>query len=179
MTQWGGGLGNDTLVGGAGKDSLNGNHGIDTADYSDKTSAVSVTLNGATAATVTLGGVAEDSIQNIENLIGGSAADYLNGDSLANILNGGSGNDILVGGLGNDTYVINTLADVVTEKSGEGTDLIQSAISYSLLDTDGAGAYGGNVENLQLTGAAMHQRHRKCPRQPHLRQRRGQQHRRR
>ncbi|MBK8117269.1 MAG: hypothetical protein IPK44_23555 [Candidatus Accumulibacter sp.] len=150
----GGGLGNDTLVGGAGKDSLNGNHGIDTADYSDKTSAVSVTLNGATAATVTLGGVAEDSIQNIENLIGGSAADYLNGDSLANILNGGSGNDILVGGLGNDTYLINTLSDVVTEKSGEGTDLIQSAISYSLIDTDGAGANGGNVENLQLTGAA-------------------------
>ena len=95
----------NVFKGGVGKDVLNGNGGIDTADYSDKTSAVTVTLNGATAASVTVGGVVEDSIKNIENLIGGSAADTFSGDSLANILNGGSGNDTLIGGIGKDTLV--------------------------------------------------------------------------
>ena len=63
--------GNDNLVGGLGNDTLDGGAGIDTADYRDKTTAVSVTLNGATNATVKVGGVAEDTIRNIENVIGG------------------------------------------------------------------------------------------------------------
>ena len=59
--------GNDILKGGGGNDVLDGGTGIDRADYSDKTAAVSVTLNGATNATVKVGGVAEDTIRNIEN----------------------------------------------------------------------------------------------------------------
>ena len=95
--------GNDVLIGGAGKDTLDGGFGIDTADYSDKTTSVVVTLNGATNATVTIGGVAEDTIRNIENITGGSAADTLTGDGLTNIIKGGAGNDILDGGAGIDT----------------------------------------------------------------------------
>ena len=81
-----GGAGNDVLKGGGGNDVLDGGAGIDTADYSDKTAAVAVTLNGATNATVTVGGVAEDTIRNIENVIGGSGNDTLTGDGLANVL---------------------------------------------------------------------------------------------
>ncbi|WP_162245457.1 calcium-binding protein, partial [Methylobacterium sp. Leaf466] len=88
--------------GGLGADTLNGGVGLDTADYGDKTTAVVVTLNGAMAVNVIVGGAAEDTIQNIENLIGGSSNDTLTGDGLANILTGGLGNDILRGGLGND-----------------------------------------------------------------------------
>ena len=54
----------------------------------DKTAAVSVTLNGATNAIVTVGGVAEDTIRNIENVQGGSGNDTLIGDGLANKLCG-------------------------------------------------------------------------------------------
>ena len=54
----------------------------------------SVTLNGATNATVTVGGVAEDTIRNIENVTGGSGDDTLTGDGLANVLSGGAGNDV-------------------------------------------------------------------------------------
>ena len=111
----------NVFKGGAGKDVLNGNGGIDTADYSDKTSAISVTLNGATAASVSVGGVVEDSIRNIENLIGGSAADTFNGDSLANVLNGGSGNDNLSGGNGDDTLVGGLGKDTLT--GGTGNDI--------------------------------------------------------
>ena len=41
-----------------------------------------MTLNGGHFVTVTVGGVAEDTIKNIENVYGGSGADTLTGDSL-------------------------------------------------------------------------------------------------
>jgi len=94
--------GNDVLRGGVGKDVLDGGDGVDLADYSDKTVAVVVTLSGAADVIVTVGGVAEDTIRNIENVAGGSADDVLVGDSQANELRGLGGNDILRGGLGND-----------------------------------------------------------------------------
>lgn len=167
-----GGAGNDVLKGGLGLDTLVGGTESDTADYSDKTTAVTATLNGVTVIDVKIAGVNEDQISEIENLKGGSANDVLVGDTLANTLSGnagndslsgmagndwldgGSGNDTLIGGIGNDTYVVNAVLDIVTELSGEGTDLIQSTISYSLVDTDGAGLNGGHVENLQLLGSA-------------------------
>ena len=49
------------------------------------------------------------------------------------------------GGAGNDTYVVDSAGDVVTEAAGEGTDTVQSSVSYTL---------GTNVENLTLTGTA-------------------------
>jgi len=54
-----GGAGDDAIQGGAGKDTLDGGSGADTADYSDKTTAVVVTANGAANAKVTVGGIAE------------------------------------------------------------------------------------------------------------------------
>jgi Ca2+-binding RTX toxin-like protein len=107
-----GGSANDTLTGdasanlfrgGGGKDLLNGAGGLDTADYSDKTAAVQVSLNGATQVGVKIAGVAEDAILNIENVIGGAANDTLVGDALANLFRGGSGKDLLDGGAGLDT----------------------------------------------------------------------------
>ena len=60
------------LEGRAGADILNGGAGVDTADYGDKSTSVVVTLNGATNATVKVGGVNEDTIRNIENVTGGT-----------------------------------------------------------------------------------------------------------
>lgn len=104
-----GDLGNDTLKGGAGIDIINGGDGTgDTADFSDKTTAVAASLNGAYQITVTVGGAAEDKLIGIENLIGGSASDTLKGDALSNRLSGGTGSDSLTGGLGADQFVFNT-----------------------------------------------------------------------
>ena len=116
--------------------------------------AQGVTVSLASTAAQATGGSGSDTLLNIENLTGSNYNDKLTGNNGNNVLDGGLGNDTLAGGLGNDTYVINVATDIVTELAGQGTDLIKTAFSYSLADTDGAGANGGNVENLQLTGNA-------------------------
>lgn len=98
--------------------------------------------------TIKLGTAANDTIT------GSSSSDtFLYGLAGNDRIDGGLGSDKMFGGLGNDTYTVGSLSDAVTELAGEGTnDTIKSSISYSLVDTDGAGANGGNVENLTLTG---------------------------
>jgi Ca2+-binding RTX toxin-like protein len=98
-----GARGNDLLMGGDGADTLDGGEDIDTASYSDKTAAIAVTLNGSNAVTVTVGGIAEDLIAKIENIVGGSGADTITGDTFANTFRGGSGADVLDGGGSSDT----------------------------------------------------------------------------
>jgi serralysin len=114
-----GGLGDDTLKGGLGLDTLDGGDGFDSADFSDKTTAVVLTLNGSVVATAFVGGVAEDTVRNIENVGGGSGDDRLTGDGLANRLAGGLGADILVGGGAND-YLI----------GGSGIDRLDGGIGF-------------------------------------------------
>lgn len=57
-------------------------------------------------------------------------------------------------GLGNDQYRISNASEYIHETRNGGTDTVTSTISYSLADTDGAGDFGGYVENLTLTGSA-------------------------
>ncbi|MEK7352093.1 MAG: hypothetical protein AAB177_14555, partial [Nitrospirota bacterium] len=118
-----GGLGNDTYVVGVGDTVVeNLAEGTDTVQ---------------SALTYTLGA-------NVENLtLTGAAAINGTGNGLNNILTGNSAANVLTGGLGNDTYVVG-LGDTVVENLAEGTDTVQSALTYTL---------GANVENLTLTGA--------------------------
>ncbi|WP_421868340.1 calcium-binding protein [Pararhizobium sp.] len=113
--------GNDILKGAGGKDVLDGGAGIDTALYNDKTGSVVVTLKGAANTTVTVGGIAEDTIRNIENITGGSGADKLTGNGGANVLNGGAGNDTIKGGGGADTLIGGRGNDNLNGNSGSDT----------------------------------------------------------
>ncbi|MFW2234379.1 beta strand repeat-containing protein, partial [Rhizobium sp. CRRU65] len=151
-----GGDGNDTLNGGAGADTMIGGAGDDT--YIVDNAGDSVAENAAAGtdtvrtilAAYTLGA-------NVENLIYvGTAAFVGTGNSLANtitggvgndILNGGAGADSLIGGAGSDIYIVDDLADVVTEGLNEGTDLIRTVLSsYALTGI-------ANVENLAFIGS--------------------------
>lgn len=60
----------------------------------------------------------------------------------------------MTGGAGNDIYVIYNVGDTVSEMLGGSSDLIRTSVGFSLIDTDGAGGNGGQVENLQLLGTA-------------------------
>jgi len=132
-----GGGASDTLVGGLGHDTLDGGVGLDTADYTDKTQSVSVTLNGASNATVYVGGVAEDTILNIERIRGGSAADILQGDANGNNLTGNAGADLLSGADGADSLSGGTEAD--TLDGGAGADTLVGGSGADLI-TGGTGA---------------------------------------
>jgi Ca2+-binding RTX toxin-like protein len=100
-----GDAGNDTIQGGTGDDQIDGGKGSDTADYSDKTKAVVVTLDGSHEVRVKVKGRAEDTLTSVENLIGGSKADTFTGDRKANSFEGGHGKDILKGNGGKDAFV--------------------------------------------------------------------------
>lgn len=148
-----GGLGNDTLNGGGGADQMTGGAGDDIYIVDLATDVVNELAGEGidvvqTAMNYTLG-------LHVENLTLTSSGNYtatgndgnnvLTGNSGANTLNGGLGADTMIGGGGNDIYVVDNVADVVTELFSQGTDTVQTALSYAL---------GQNVENLTLTGSA-------------------------
>ena len=164
--------GNDTLNGGGGVDTLIGGTGNDIYVVDTTTDIITELLNeGADTiqSSVTYSLVDTDGAGanggNVENLTltgtaiidgtGNALANTITGNTAANKLDGGAGVDTLVGGQGNDIYVVDLTTDIITELVGEGTDTIQSSVTYSLVDTDGAGANGGNVENLTLTGTGV------------------------
>ena len=154
--------GNDTLNGGTGADTLIGGAGNDTylvdntGDVVKEHSGEGVDLVQSSATCTLLAEVENLTLTGssgisgtgnaLDNLLtGNSGANTLTGGAGSDTIDGGSGNDIMVGGTGDDTFVVNATGDVVTESTGEGTDTIQSAVTYTA---------SANVENLVLTGTS-------------------------
>jgi Ca2+-binding RTX toxin-like protein len=145
-----GGTGNDSMTGGAGDDTYvvdslgdtvfeNPNEGTDTVQ-----SSVTYTL-GANVENLTGSGNINGTGNSDNNILtGNGAANTLTGLGGNDTLDGGLGADTMIGGLGNDTYVVDNPGDSVVENAGEGTDTVQSSISYVL---------SANVEDLTLTGS--------------------------
>jgi len=161
VLQAGGTAGNDSITGTAGADTLDGGAGADTlVGLAGNDVYIVDNIDDKVVEAI---GAGTDTVQssvnftlaaNVENLIltgssatngtGNTLDNVITGNSANNTLNGGSGADTLAGGAGSDTYVVDGVGDVVTELSGEGTDTVQSSITYTL---------GANLENLALTGS--------------------------
>jgi len=127
--------GNDRLFGNAGDDTLNGGDGADS-------------LIGGDGADTVNAGAGDDWVRGEagNDILNGDAGnDKILGEAGNDTLDGGAGNDVLIGGIGDDTYVIDSSADKVIEASDEGTDTVQSTLSFTQL--------AANVENLTLTGS--------------------------
>jgi Ca2+-binding RTX toxin-like protein len=146
-----GGAGADTLAGLDGNDTYLvdntgdaiielANNGTDlvqsSVTYTLAANVENLTLTGSTAINGT-----GNTLDNL--LIGNSANNMLTGGAGNDTLDGGAGNDTMVGGTGNNTYGVAAAGDVVTENANEGTDTVQSSITYTL---------GANAENLTFTG---------------------------
>jgi serralysin len=137
------GEGNDEIVGGDGRgnDTYRGGEGIDTVRYSSAVLyGITVDLEQGTASGQEIG---VDSLDSIENAIGGSKDDAIVGNAVANVLNGGAGADTMAGGGGGDTYIVDDANDVVSEDVDAGIDTVKASVDHTLR---------ANVENLVLTG---------------------------
>ncbi|MFT3736412.1 MAG: calcium-binding protein [Rhodocyclaceae bacterium] len=151
---------NDTLDGGADADLMVGNAGDDVYLVNNENDLVweyagegndtvissvtyqltyqveNLTLTGLTASRGT-----GNNSANI--LLGNAAANTLEGLEGDDTLDGKSGDDTLVGGTGNDLYIVNSGQDQIMELEEEGSDSVQSSVSYAL---------SSHVENLLLMG---------------------------
>jgi Ca2+-binding RTX toxin-like protein len=95
------------------------------------------TLTGDDGANLLDGGQGDD------RLYGGQGSDTLVGGSGNDVLMGGLSIDAMYGGVGDDIYSVDSPTDVVREDYGQGTDQVDSSVSYTL---------GDNLENLSLQG---------------------------
>ncbi|WRH67209.1 MAG: Ig-like domain-containing protein [Planktothrix sp. GU0601_MAG3] len=146
-----GGDGHDSLDGSAGADQLQGQAGDDI--YTVDNAGDMVTESASQGRDLVQSFITYTLPVNVEDLtLAGSAVINGTGNSLNNsiignnannTLNGSTGADLLVGRAGNDTYLVENASDVVAEALSEGTDLVQSSVTYNL---------PANVENLTLTG---------------------------
>jgi Ca2+-binding RTX toxin-like protein len=160
-----GGAGNDRLDGGSGNDTMAGGTGNDTYVVNVGTDVVTELSGEGTdtiesTVTLSLAGIA-----NVENLtltgssglsatgngldnvlLGNSGANSLTGNDGNDRLDGGAGNDTMTGGLGSDTYVVNVSTDVINESAGQGTDTVESSITFTLSNAA--------LENLTLIGTS-------------------------
>jgi Ca2+-binding RTX toxin-like protein len=175
-----GGIGNDTLEGGAGADRLVGGSGSDTASYLRSPAGVSVGLYGSWSH---YGDAEGDTFSGIENVIGSifrdvlygnngsnglngwsgadrlfglEGSDTLNGDAGDDVLNGGADADAMIGGVGSDVYYVDNAVDVVTERGGEGVDVVYASVSWTM--TAGADvealrtSYDAGLDPIDLNG---------------------------
>ena len=173
-----GGDGDDTLEGRDGNDALFGGLGRDTASYENASGGVIADVASGQAS----GADGDDTLIDVENLIGSDHADVLRGDDGDNLLSGrsgndalfggdggdtldggdgddlldgGSGDDTLTGGSGDDIYIVDSLSDVVIEVSNGGFDVVRTSLTdYQLADHLESLEFNGTSGDANLVGNA-------------------------
>ncbi|MCW9681574.1 hypothetical protein FJR41_012355, partial [Dolichospermum planctonicum UHCC 0167] len=149
--------GNDFLYGGVGNDILRGGTGDDSYLIDSTTETITENANEGTDTVYSTLTFSLATLPNLENLTltgidaingtGNAANNVITGNNGNNTLDGGAGTDTLIGGLGDDIYIVDSTTDIITEQANEGTDTIQSSVTYTMATLP-------NVENLTLTGTA-------------------------
>jgi len=178
-----GGNGNDTLRGGDGDDALDGGDGNDTfqtgtaddgsetyvggagadvVDYSTRTAALTVTMDGTTTGNDGEASEADKISDDIETVKGGAGADSFTGNGSANIFYAGGGADTLIGAGGVDLLYGEAGDDTFDEEAaptggdtftgGAGTDTIdysgRSADTTIKLDNSATSGESGETDKI-------------------------------
>ncbi len=140
----GGGGGNDTMIGGSKADQLAGGSGFDTANYSLRTTGITVTINNV--ADDGQSGEGDNVTSDTEEVLGGSGNDKFTGSGNDDFFAGGAGNDTAFGGNGNDDLVGSTGQDSLEGQNGD--DFLQA--KNSDVDTVKGGTNTDGTSDLDL-----------------------------
>lgn len=160
-----GNKGNDTIFGTTGNDIIDGGDGIDKIDYSLLGAGINVNLvNG------TVTGKGNDTLKNIENVVGTFYADVITGNAADNELRGDAeykvttkivdnkvvnetlyigGDDIIYGGAGNDTIYGEAGDDTIY--GGIGNDTLYGGAGTNTVSYDEAVYTNGFTINLRTS----------------------------
>jgi Ca2+-binding RTX toxin-like protein len=139
-----GGNNNDTLDGGLNGDRLIGGKGIDTADYSSRTTNLSLSIDNRANDGAT--GEFDKIDADVEVLLGGSGNDRISAGAFPVTINGGAGNDTirggpgadsLIGGLGSDSIVGNVGGDTIVANDGVADTINAGSGADSILQDVG------------------------------------------
>lgn len=158
-----GGGGNDLLEGGPGADDLQGGTGTDIVTYSSRSTAVTVSLDGA-ANDGASGSEGDNAHTDVEYVIGGAGDDVITGSTANNTLDGGAGDDVISGGAGadkiylgpgDDTYDAGPTKDGGDQVyGGSGFDTADFHLRFTALTItlnnaggDGASGEGDNIRS--------------------------------
>ena len=144
-----GSSGDDYLEGGLGADLTNGGDGWDVADFSARTAAVTVTLDGT--AGDGQAGENDNVSYTVDEVRGGSGNDSITGGSAANSLKGNAGNDTLTGGAGDDTIEGGPGQDSLA--GGDGNDALRGRDGSADQITCGAGADSADADPIDAIAA--------------------------
>ncbi|RED21051.1 glycerophosphoryl diester phosphodiesterase, partial [Rhodopseudomonas thermotolerans] len=141
--------GDDVIISTSGDDVIDGGDGVDTVSYAAAAAGVEVDLAVGIAS-----GDGNDTLSNIESVIGSAHDDRLSGNDAANLLDGGDGDDLLIGGDGADTLTGGLGDDVL--RGGAGDDTIDGGAGFDTLDlSDATGAVTVNYATGTASGAGI------------------------
>jgi hypothetical protein len=162
----GGGAGNDVWIAGGGADVFAGGDGDDTVDYTGRTGAVTLRLDGAAASGEA--GEADTIGADVEGAYGGAGGDTIIGNNVGNRLRGSGGNDAIKGGTGEHSIEGHEGDDTIDSRDGRfdsidcgaGTDTLladagDTAVNCEVApDRDGDGTL--NEQDCAPDNAAIH-----------------------
>lgn len=145
--------GDDTLVGGGGNDTMFGGEGNDGYSVREAGDKVIEAADHGMDSVIFYGDFDYTLTDNVEilwlnsdsavNGTGNALENDIYGNAYDNVLDGGLGQDYLEGDAGDDTYYVDNELDQVVEYDGNGTDIVFSAVDFTL---------DANIEDLSLDG---------------------------
>lgn len=146
--------GNDTLIGGEGADIMIGGAGNDTVSYELETDGFGIDLTLGVAVRTGGGAPFEDTLSQIENVIGGAGDDQIVGTSGVNVLAGMGGNDTIRGAGAADSISGGAGDDTILYQIGDGADAIDGGADTDTLRISDVAA-GNAVLNVVFDGSSL------------------------
>ena len=148
--------GNDVIDGGGGNDLMAGQDGMDQVNYSSRTAALRISLNGAAD-----DGTASTEFDNVqvEEVLGGSGNDTFSGSSADDFFYGNGGADSMTGNGGNDELTGGSGQDKIF--GNDGDDFLQAQNNDQDTVNGGSNANGtadfdlANIDGLDVASGLL------------------------